>query len=95
VSDVRRYSPNYGVVSAITNWTVFLESMIQQHVSGKLEATTFDASFGNGGLTPQPFEGPPAKLVPADVQRGYADVIKALTEGKIELPKSQAHPCCT
>ena len=44
---------------------------------------------------PQPFEGAPGKLVPADVQKGYADVIKALTEGKIELPKSQAHPCCT
>jgi basic membrane lipoprotein Med (substrate-binding protein (PBP1-ABC) superfamily) len=95
VSDVRRYAPNYGVVSAIANWTIFLEGLIAQHTSGKLEANTFDASFGNGGLTPQPFEGAPGKLVPADVQKGYADVIKALTEGKIELPKSQAHPCCT
>jgi basic membrane lipoprotein Med (substrate-binding protein (PBP1-ABC) superfamily) len=94
-SDARRFSPNYGVVSAIVNWTVLLESLIKQHETGKLEATTFDASFGNGGLTAQPFEGAPAKLVPADIQKGYADVVKALTDGKIDLPKSQAHPCCT
>jgi basic membrane lipoprotein Med (substrate-binding protein (PBP1-ABC) superfamily) len=93
-SDARRYSANYGVVSAILNWTLLLESLIKQHQTGKLEATTFDASFGNGGLTPQPFDGAPAKLVPADVQKGYADVVKALAEGKISLPKSQAHPCC-
>jgi len=95
VSDVRRYAPNYGVVSAVTNWTIFLENLIAQHSSGKLEASTFDAGFGNGGLAAQPFEGEPGKLVPPDVQKGYADVVKALTEGKIELPKSQAHPCCT
>jgi basic membrane protein A len=94
-SDARRYSANYGVVSAILNWTVMLESLIKQRETGKLEATTFDASFGNGGLTAQPFEGAPAKLVPPNVQKGYADVVKELTEGKIELPKSQAHPCCT
>jgi basic membrane lipoprotein Med (substrate-binding protein (PBP1-ABC) superfamily) len=94
-SDARRYSANYGVISAILNWTVMLESLIKQHEGGKLEATTFDATFGNGGLTPQPFDGASAKLVPADVQKGYSDIVKALTEGKIELPKSQAHPCCT
>jgi basic membrane protein A len=94
-SDARRYSPNYGVVSAILNWTVMLQSLIKQHETGKLEATTYDATFGNGGLISQPFAGASAKLVPVDVQKGYADVVKALSEGKIELPKSQAHPCCT
>jgi len=94
-SDSRRYSANYGVISAILDWTVLLESLLKQHQTGKLEATTFDATFGNGGLISQPFEGAPAKLVPADVQKGYADVVKALSQGKINLPKSQAHPCCT
>lgn len=94
-SDARRYSANYGVISAILNWTGLLKSLIKQHETGKLEATTFDATFGNGGLTPQPFDGASAKLVPADVQKGYADIVKALSDGKIELPKSQAHPCCT
>ena len=94
-SDARRYSANYGVVSAIVDWTVLLESLIRQHQTGKLEATTFDAAFGNGGLTSQPFDGAPAKLVPAEVQKGYADVVQALKDSKIELPKSEAHPCCT
>jgi basic membrane lipoprotein Med (substrate-binding protein (PBP1-ABC) superfamily) len=93
-SDVRRFSPNYGVVSAIVDWTVLLETLIKQQQTGKLEATTFDASFSNGGLTAQPFDGASAKLVPSDVQKGYVDVVKGLAEGKIELPKSEAHPCC-
>jgi len=95
VSDTRRYAPNFGVVSAVNNWTFFLEGLIAQHTSGKLEASTYNATFGNGGLYPQPFEGEPGKLVPPEVQKGYADVIKALSEGKIDLPKSKAHPCCT
>jgi simple sugar transport system substrate-binding protein len=94
-SDARRYAANYGIISAVLDWTALLESLIQQHQTGKLEATTFDASFGNGGLRSQPFEGAPAKLVPADVQKGYAEVVQALKDGKIELPKSKAHPCCT
>lgn len=94
-SDARRYAPNYGVASAILKWTVLLESLIKQHHSGKLHATTFDAGFDNGGLVPQPFEGAPGELVPADVQKGYADVVKALAEHKISLPRSKAHPCCT
>jgi basic membrane lipoprotein Med (substrate-binding protein (PBP1-ABC) superfamily) len=93
-SDVRRFSPNYGVVSAIVDWTVLLETIIKQQQTGKLEATTFDASFSNGGLTAQPFDGASAKLVPSDVLKGYVDVVKGLAEGKIELPKSEAHPCC-
>ena len=93
-SDARRYAPNYNVVSAILNWSVMLESLLKQHTTGNLEATTFDASFGNGGLASQPFEGAPAKLVPPDIQNGYAEVVKSLAEGKIKLPKSEAHPCC-
>jgi basic membrane lipoprotein Med (substrate-binding protein (PBP1-ABC) superfamily) len=93
-SDARRYAPNFGVISAIVNWTVLLESLIKQHETGKLEATTLDATFANGGLISQPFDGPSAKQVPPDVQKGYADVVKALAAGKIDLPKSKAHPCC-
>jgi basic membrane protein A len=93
-SDVRRYAPNYGVASAIINWSVPLQSLLQQAKSGKLEASTFSASFANGGLTPQPFDGAPAKLVPADVQAGYAQVLSDLASKKISLPQSKAHPCC-
>lgn len=93
-SDVRAYSPNYGVASAIINWSVLLDSLLAQAKSGKLEATTFDATFANNGLTPQPFEGASAALVPADVQAGYAQVIKDLEAKKITLPASKAHPCC-
>jgi basic membrane lipoprotein Med (substrate-binding protein (PBP1-ABC) superfamily) len=93
-SDSRRYSPNYGVASAIIDWSVLLDSLLAQAKSGKLEATTFDASFANKGLIPQPFEGPSAKVVPADVQAGYLKVVSDLAAGKIPLPKSKAHPCC-
>lgn len=93
-SDARRFSPNFGVISAVIDWTVLLESLIKQHETGKLEATTLDSTFGNGGLTSQPFEGAPAKHVPSDVQKGYVEVVKALAAGKIDLPKSKAHPCC-
>ena len=51
-------------ISAIVDWTVLLHSLIKQHETGKLEATTLDATFANGGLTSQPFEGAPAKRVP-------------------------------
>lgn len=93
-SDARRYSPNYGVASAIIDWTILLESLLSQAKSGKLEATTFSASFGNKGLIAQPFDGPSAKLVPADVQAGYLQVVADLAAKKIKLPVSKAHPCC-
>jgi basic membrane lipoprotein Med (substrate-binding protein (PBP1-ABC) superfamily) len=93
-SDSRRYSPNFGVASAIIDWPVLLDSLLTQAKSGKLEATTFDASFANKGLITQPFEGPTAKVVPAEVQAGYSQVVADLAAGKITLPKSKAHPCC-
>jgi simple sugar transport system substrate-binding protein len=93
-SEIHRYAPNYGVSSAIIDWTVLFETLIKQSRDGNLSASTFDASFPNHGLIPQPFTGPSAKLVPADVQEAYAGVISDLTNGKIPLPKSDAHPCC-
>jgi simple sugar transport system substrate-binding protein len=93
-SDARRYSPNYGVASAIIDWSVLLDSLLSQAKSGALKATTFDASFENHGLIMQPFDGATAKLVPADVQAGYAQVIADLVSKKVTLPPSKAHPCC-
>ena len=93
-SDARRYSPNYAAASAVVDWTVMLKEFVKQARSGKLSATTFDATFQNGGLTPQPFEGASAKIVPAEVQAGYLEVVADLGRGRIKLPKSKAHPCC-
>ena len=93
-SDARRYSRNYAAASAVVDWTVMLKDFVQQARSGKLSATTFDATFQNNGLTPQPFEGPSAGVVPADVQAGYLKVVADLKAGMIKLPKSKAHPCC-
>ena len=93
-SDARRYSPNYAAASAVVDWTVMLEEFVKQARSGKLSSTTIDATFQNGGLAPQPFEGASAKIVPAQVQAGYLKVVADLKQGKIKLPKSQAHPCC-
>ena len=93
-SDARRYSPNYAVTSSIVDWTVMIRDFISQTKSGNLKATTFDATYGNKGLIPQPFEGPSAKLVSARLRKGFAAVVKGLASGQIKLPKSKAHPCC-
>ncbi len=93
-SDARRYSPNHAAASAVVDWTVMLKAFVGQARTGKLSATTFNATFQNGGLVPQPFEGPSARIVPADLQAGYLQVVADLKQGKIFLPKSKAHPCC-
>lgn len=93
-SEIHRYTPTYGVSSAIIDWTVLFQTLLEQSRTGNLAASTFDASFANHGLLPQPFDGPSAKLVPADVQQGYLAVVADLTAKKIPLPKSKAHPCC-
>ena len=48
-SDARRYSPNYAAASAVVDWTVMLKEFVSQARSGKLSATTFNATFQNGG----------------------------------------------
>jgi basic membrane lipoprotein Med (substrate-binding protein (PBP1-ABC) superfamily) len=93
-SDARRFSPRYAVMSAIVDWSVMLDSLVKQVRTGKLSSTTFDATYQNRGLIPQPFEGASAKHVPADVREGFKRVLKDLADGKIALPKSKAHPCC-
>ena len=93
-ADSRQYAPNTAVTSVIVDWGVFLKKMVAQVRSGKLQAETFDASFQNGGLKAQPFVGPSASRVPADVQAQYMQVVNDLKAGKIQFPQSKAHPCC-
>lgn len=93
-SDARRYAPSHGVMSAITDWSVMLDDLVSEARTGELDATTFDMTFQNRGLIPQPFEGAPGDLVPPEVQAGYKEVVRKLVAGEIELPKSEAHPCC-
>jgi len=93
-SDSRRYSKNYAVQSAIIDWTVMLKSMVAQVRSGNLKATTFDATYTNGGLIPQPIEGSTGKLIPGPIQGEFKNMMADLAAGRIKLPKSKAHPCC-
>lgn len=93
-SSIRRYAPKYGVASAVIDWSVMLKDLVAQARSGKLHAETYDATFDNNQLVPQPFESADAAVVPADVQRSYLRVISDLAAGKIDLPQSEAHPCC-
>lgn len=93
-SDARRYSPRYAAMSAIVDWSVMLDTFVKQVRTGKLSSTTFDATYQNGGLIHQPFEGPSAKLVSTELRQEFKRVLKDLAGGKIALPKSKAHPCC-
>lgn len=93
-SDIRRYAPTYGVASAVLDWSGPLAQLIEQSKSGALKAETFNATFGNGGLSPQPFEGTSAELVSAELQADYLAVVGKLGQREISLPPSEAHPCC-
>lgn len=93
-SEIRRYAPTYGVASAVVDWSVLLQRLVEQSKQANMTASTFDAAFDNGGIVAQPFKAADAAIVPAEVQQGYMDVLKQLARGKIDLPKSVAHPCC-
>jgi simple sugar transport system substrate-binding protein len=93
-SDIRRYAPNYGVASAVLDWSGPLAQLIDQANSGTLKADTFNATFGNGALSPQPFEGASASLVSAELQADYLAVVDKLGKREISWPPSEAHPCC-
>jgi len=93
-SDAARYAPTTAVASAVIDWTVMIESMVSESLSGTLSAETFNATFANGGLTGAPLTPEAAQRVPDDVAAEFADVVAALTAYEIDLPPSQAHPCC-
>jgi basic membrane lipoprotein Med (substrate-binding protein (PBP1-ABC) superfamily) len=93
-SDARRYAPNTAVASAIVDWSVILQEMVEEARTGKISAETFDATFENEGLISQPFEGATGERVPADVQQEFLTVLEGLADGSIELPSSSSHPCC-
>jgi basic membrane lipoprotein Med (substrate-binding protein (PBP1-ABC) superfamily) len=93
-SDARRYAPKTAVTSAVVDWSVLLDRLVSQARAGKPKAETFDATFDNKGLVPQPFEGATGDRVPQDVQKEFATIVKGLGDGSIELPASAAHPCC-
>lgn len=93
-SDARRYAPNTAVASAIVDWSVLLDRLVEQARSGKLKADTFDATFANKGMIAQPFEGVTGDRVPGPDQAAFSNMLKGLANGSIALPQSKAHPCC-
>ena len=93
-ADAAQYAPKTAVTSVIVNWQVMLQDLVDQARSGELEATTFDGTFENDGLSTPPFESAAAERVPADVQDEFATIVEQLGSGEIQLPKSEAHPCC-
>jgi basic membrane lipoprotein Med (substrate-binding protein (PBP1-ABC) superfamily) len=93
-SDARRYAPKTAVTSAIVDWSVLLQRLVDEARSGDLTAKTFNATFENEGLVAQPFEGETGKRVPEDMQKEFANIVAGLADGSIVLPASEAHPCC-
>jgi basic membrane lipoprotein Med (substrate-binding protein (PBP1-ABC) superfamily) len=93
-SDIRRYAPKYGVVSAIVDWSVFLKDLLAKSKQAEMKAETFNGTFKNGGLITQPFQPSDTEIVSKDLQAQYASLVKDIADGKITFPKSKAHPCC-
>ncbi len=93
-SDAARFAPTTAVASAVVDWTVMLQRMLDESLSGSLTAKTFDATYANGGLTAAVLTDEAASRIDADTAAGYAEVLEGLADGTIELPASEAHPCC-
>ena len=77
-ADAAQYAPKTAVTSVIVNWQVMLQDLVDQARSGELEATTFDGTFENDGLSTPPFESAAAERVPADVQDEFATIVEQL-----------------
>ena len=93
-SDAARFAPTTAVASAVVDWTVMLQKMLDETVSGTLDSETFDATYANGGLTAAELTAEAEGRVDAETVAGYAAVLEGLADGSIVLPASEAHPCC-
>ena len=93
-ADAARFAPTTAVSSAVVDWTVMLQRMLDEALAGSLTAETFDATFANGGLTIAELTPAAAERVSEDVAVEFAAVVSALEAGEIDLPASTAHPCC-
>ena len=93
-ADAARFAPTTAVSSAVVDWTVMLQRMLDEAVAGSLTAETFDATFANGGLTIPELTPAAAERVSEEVAIEFAAVVSALEAGEIDLPASTAHPCC-
>ena len=90
--DNRSVAPRYVVSSTYNNWRPWLTQVITAAAAGKLKTFTYYGTFGNGGLAATPFNGPSAKLVPANVRTQFKAMLKQLGTKAIKLPASTSHP---
>jgi len=90
--DNRSVAPAWVVSSSYIDWRPWLKKTITDIAAGRYKTFTYDATFKNGGLKATPFDGPSAKVVPANVRRSFAAVVKGLQSGAIKLPASKTHP---
>jgi basic membrane lipoprotein Med (substrate-binding protein (PBP1-ABC) superfamily) len=90
--DNRSVAPSQVVSSTYNNWRPWLTQLITDASKGTVKTFTYDGTFGNGGLSATPFDGPSARLVPKGVRNQFAAMLKRLGSGAIKLPKSASHP---
>jgi basic membrane lipoprotein Med (substrate-binding protein (PBP1-ABC) superfamily) len=88
--DARQWAPTSAVTTAILDWDVVLEDLVQQARTGEVKVKTFDLTFGNGGLKVPDFSKTDA-VSPA-IQKEFMAMIADLASGKIQLPTSKIHP---
>jgi basic membrane protein A len=72
------------VSSQVYNWAPILEQIITEIQGGKLGGATFTATLGNGGAQIQ-FN--PGFNLPAEVKAKADELIKGITEGKVNVPQ--------
>lgn len=88
--DARRWAPTASVLTALLDWTMIYEDLIQQARSGELEAKQWNLTFGNGGLKVTDFDSTDA--VSDELAAEFGEIVAGLAALDIELPESKVHP---
>jgi basic membrane lipoprotein Med (substrate-binding protein (PBP1-ABC) superfamily) len=88
--DARQWATTSVVTTAILDWSVVLDDLVQQARTGNVKVKSFDLTFGNGGLKAPDFLKTDA-VSPA-LQKEFLAMIADLGSNKIELPPSKVHP---
>lgn len=88
--DAAQWAPTATVLTVNMNWKVVIEDLIDQRQNGLRETTTYNMTYGSGGLESLNFDQSDA--VSDEVREEYKQVLADLASEEIELPESAAHP---
>ncbi|WP_162602589.1 BMP family lipoprotein [Nocardioides daejeonensis] len=88
--DARKWAPTAAVLTVELDWTMVFEDLIEQARSGKLEAKTWNLTYGNSGLRATGVADSAA--VDDDLRAEFDEMVAGLADESIQLPESISHP---